>query len=98
MTTIRELANYVEELLESKSTPDYPGALNGLQLENQSEIKAVAAAVDFLAGCHKGGNSEQCHPAAGYHWNVLGYSEPVPRSLIRQIKTPEAARYSLLFA
>ena len=47
MTTIRELASYADGLLDTRSTPDYPGALNGLQLENRSQITAVAAAVDF---------------------------------------------------
>jgi dinuclear metal center YbgI/SA1388 family protein len=47
MTTIHEIAGYADELLETGTTPDYPNALNGLQLENQSEITGIAAAVDF---------------------------------------------------
>src|SRR3954466_5033072 len=47
MTRIREVADYLDSLLETEAIPDYPGALNGLQLENRSEIRGVAAAVDF---------------------------------------------------
>ena len=47
MTQIYELARYADELLETEKTPDYPAALNGLQLENHSEIKGVVSAVDF---------------------------------------------------
>jgi dinuclear metal center YbgI/SA1388 family protein len=47
MTRIHEIAKYTDELLETESTPDYSSALNGLQLENQSEITGIAAAVDF---------------------------------------------------
>ena len=41
------LAAYLDELLQTSDTPDYPQALNGLQLENRSEIRGIAAAVDF---------------------------------------------------
>ncbi len=44
---IRELTTYIDELLETDGTPDYPAALNGLQLENRGDITGVASAVDF---------------------------------------------------
>jgi dinuclear metal center YbgI/SA1388 family protein len=47
MTRIHELAAYADELLNTAGTPDYSAALNGLQLENTSEIRGIAAAVDF---------------------------------------------------
>jgi dinuclear metal center YbgI/SA1388 family protein len=47
MTKVRDIADYLDDLLGTKSTPDYPTALNGLQLENRSEIRGIAAAVDF---------------------------------------------------
>lgn len=47
MTNIHEFADYADSLLETATTPDYSGALNGLQLENRSEIRGIVAAVDF---------------------------------------------------
>jgi dinuclear metal center YbgI/SA1388 family protein len=47
MTRIHQIAGYADELLETKTTPDYPTAVNGLQLENRSEITGIVAAVDF---------------------------------------------------
>jgi dinuclear metal center YbgI/SA1388 family protein len=47
VAVIRELAEYLDTLLETGLTPDYPTALNGLQLENRAEIRGIAAAVDF---------------------------------------------------
>ena len=47
MTHIREIAEYLDALLGTAVTPDYPPALNGLQCENQAEIRGIAAAVDF---------------------------------------------------
>ena len=47
MARIHELVEYADELLETDRIPDYPAALNGLQLENSGEIKRIASAVDF---------------------------------------------------
>ena len=47
MLTSTDLADYIDELLDTSGTPDYPNALNGLQLENRSPIRGIAAAVDF---------------------------------------------------
>ena len=54
MTTAHEICGYADELLQSKITPDYPNALNGLQLENRSGITGIAAAVDFSTRAIKG--------------------------------------------
>ncbi len=47
MLTSTGLATYIDELLNTASTPDYPNAVNGLQFENRSAIRGIAAAVDF---------------------------------------------------
>lgn len=47
MTKIYQIAGYADEFLETETTPDYPTAVNGLQLENRSDITGIAAAVDF---------------------------------------------------
>src|SRR3954463_11243046 len=47
MTSIRDIAQYLDGFLATKSTPDYANALNGLQVENRSAIRGIAAAVDF---------------------------------------------------
>ncbi|HJQ11298.1 MAG TPA: Nif3-like dinuclear metal center hexameric protein [Gemmatimonadaceae bacterium] len=47
MTTIDEVAAHADEVLNSRSVPDYPSALNGLQIQNRSELRSIAAAVDL---------------------------------------------------
>lgn len=47
MTSLHELVSYIDRLLGIASTPDYPQAVNGLQLENSGEVHKIAAAVDF---------------------------------------------------
>jgi dinuclear metal center YbgI/SA1388 family protein len=47
MTTLSVIAEHLDQLLRTREIPDYPQALNGVQLENRGEIARVAAAVDF---------------------------------------------------
>lgn len=46
-TPLGELVGYLDELLETSRIPDYPNAVNGLQLANGGTVRRVAAAVDF---------------------------------------------------
>ena len=41
------IAEYLDELLRIRDLPDYPNALNGVQLANRSPIRRVAVAVDI---------------------------------------------------
>lgn len=45
--SLDRLVQHLDQLLETSSTPDYPNALNGLQLSNAGTVRKVAAAVDF---------------------------------------------------
>jgi dinuclear metal center YbgI/SA1388 family protein len=47
MPTLSIIAAHLDDLLRTQEIPDYPSALNGVQLENRGEIVKVAAAVDF---------------------------------------------------
>jgi len=40
------IARFLDELLESSTRLDYPGALNGLQLDHTGPVRHIAAAVD----------------------------------------------------
>ena len=44
---LESIVRYLDELLETATVPDYPNAVNGLQLGNQGEVTRIAAAVDF---------------------------------------------------
>jgi dinuclear metal center YbgI/SA1388 family protein len=47
MATLRDIARHLDALLCPDRIPDYPQALNGVQLANRGEIRKVGAAVDF---------------------------------------------------
>ncbi|MBI4544700.1 MAG: Nif3-like dinuclear metal center hexameric protein [Gemmatimonadetes bacterium] len=43
---LHELVAYLDEYLRTREVPDWPEALNGLQVENRGAVTRVAAAVD----------------------------------------------------
>ncbi|MDX6766253.1 MAG: Nif3-like dinuclear metal center hexameric protein [Candidatus Methylacidiphilales bacterium] len=45
-TPLSNLVDYTDRLLRHRDIADFPGALNGLQLENNGSVKKIAAAVD----------------------------------------------------
>jgi len=85
MIPIHELAKYADELLDTAGTPDYSAALNGLQLENTSPIKGIAAAVDFSTRAIKGTIDASANLLIIHHgmfWNGFGQiSGPAYRRL-----------------
>jgi dinuclear metal center YbgI/SA1388 family protein len=47
MIELATLTGHLDALLQIQSIPDYPGALNGLQLANRGVISRIAASVDI---------------------------------------------------
>ncbi|MEO6209264.1 MAG: Nif3-like dinuclear metal center hexameric protein [Gemmatimonadaceae bacterium] len=47
MTSLTRIASELDSLLRTADIPDYPQAINGIQVETQAEIVKVAAAVDL---------------------------------------------------
>ena len=46
MVSLDKLVAYLDQELKTASIPDYPGAINGLQLANDGQIGRIVAAVD----------------------------------------------------
>lgn len=46
MVSLDELVTYLDRELKTASIPDYPGAVNGLQLANSGQVGRIVAAVD----------------------------------------------------
>src|SRR5512138_3681410 len=43
---LTDLTEYLDGQLRIADVPDYPGALNGLQVDNSGSVRRIAAAVD----------------------------------------------------
>lgn len=92
MTSARvdDIAAYCDELLATASTPDYPPALNGLQVGHRGPVVRLAAAVDaslrtVTMAAEVGANLLLVHH--GLFWNGL-----------RPVVGPHAERLRTLFA
>ena len=46
MPRLQEFVAFLDQQLNIAEIPDYPGALNGLQLENSGNVTKIGAAVD----------------------------------------------------
>ncbi len=46
MALLDEMVAYLDRELDTAGIPDYPGAMNGLQLQNSGEVPRIIAAVD----------------------------------------------------
>jgi dinuclear metal center YbgI/SA1388 family protein len=72
-----DLASYADEFLQTASTPDYPNAVNGLQLDNHSPAKGIAAAVDFSTRAIRGALGNSANFLIVHHGMFWGGLRPV---------------------
>jgi dinuclear metal center YbgI/SA1388 family protein len=86
MPKIHELASYADELLGVGAIPDYSAALNGLQLENGSEITGIVAAVDFSMRAIKGGIAAQANLLIVHHGMFWAGPEPLIGPSYRRLR------------
>jgi dinuclear metal center YbgI/SA1388 family protein len=85
--SLGELARYTDSLLETGITPDYPHAVNGVQIYNQSPIKKVAAAVDFSTRAIQGAIVSGANLLLVHHGMFWGGLEPITGSHYRRIRS-----------
>jgi Uncharacterized conserved protein len=74
MPGVIEIAAFADELLRTREIPDYPNALNGLQVATNAEIVKVAAAVDFSTRAVEGARSAGANLLLVHHgafWSGL---------------------------
>ncbi len=86
MADLRDLICAASNWLNLESVPDYPGALNGLQLENSGHVKVIAAAVDaclpvIAEACERGVDLLLVHH--GLFWQG---AQRIEGSLYRKLK------------
>ena len=54
MPALSDVAAFIDETLNVSGVPDYPNALNGIQVANRGQIQRVAVAVDFSTATIRG--------------------------------------------
>ena len=88
MSDLATIARYLDDLLRTSDTPDYPNALNGVQLANRSAIHRVAAAVDFSRRTIEGAIAADANLLLVHHGMFWGG--------LQALKGAQYERFSLL--
>lgn len=92
-----EIARYCDRLLRTAETEDYPGAANGLQVENQGKVRRVAAAVDGTLATVRLAAAAKADLLVVHHGLFWGGSQPWTRKryeLLRCLLEHNLAVYS----
>ncbi|MEX0908357.1 MAG: Nif3-like dinuclear metal center hexameric protein, partial [Gemmatimonadaceae bacterium] len=76
-TKLPELVRYLDDTLETSSTPDYPNAVNGLQVANSGRVTKIAAAVDFSSRSVAGAVREGASILLVHHGMFWSGLEPI---------------------
>jgi len=84
--SLESIRVYVDSLLETDTTHDYPNAVNGLQLENRSPIKGIAAAVDFCSRSIEGAVETDCNLLLVHHGMFWGGLERLTGAAFQRVK------------
>lgn len=86
MTGLNDLVAFLDDQLNIKEIPDYPGALNGLQLENLGEVTRVGAAVDASLPVFEKAVAEGVDLLLVHHGMFWQGAQPVTCAHYRKLK------------
>ena len=81
-----DIVAYLDDLLATRDTPDYGGALNGLQLENGGTVSKVAAAVDFSSRTVEGAIVAGATLLLVHHGMFWGGAQPIRGPSYRRLR------------
>jgi dinuclear metal center YbgI/SA1388 family protein len=77
MAPLAPIIDYLDRVLRTKDIPDYPGALNGLQLGGKHDVRRVAAAVDFSAATASYAVRAEAQLLLVHHGMFWGEPQPI---------------------
>jgi dinuclear metal center YbgI/SA1388 family protein len=87
MARLATLVSYLDDTLDVPGIPDYPNALNGLQLENAREITHVAAAVDFSSATVDGAVTAGAQLLLVHHGMFWSGVQPITAHRHQRLRT-----------
>jgi dinuclear metal center YbgI/SA1388 family protein len=96
-TSFAEIASYTDELLDSKNTPDYANALNGVQVQHRGPVRRIAAAVDFSTAVIRGTIEQDANLLIVHHgmfWSGLERLETTALHRMRMLLENDIGVYS----
>jgi putative NIF3 family GTP cyclohydrolase 1 type 2 len=85
MPTLRVIAERLDAVLKTRETPDYPTAVNGIQLENRGDIRSVAVAVDCSRKTIDGAIASGANLLIVHHGLLWGGVQPIRGALYERL-------------
>jgi dinuclear metal center YbgI/SA1388 family protein len=92
---LEAVLQYLAEYLQVAGHPDYPGALNGLQVEGREEVRHVVAAVDASEAVIREAIERGADLLVVHHGLFWGGSQPLTGRLMRRVRPLIEAGVSL---
>ncbi|MEO7368343.1 MAG: Nif3-like dinuclear metal center hexameric protein [Gemmatimonadaceae bacterium] len=86
MATVPEITTYLDDLLGTSKVPDYPGAINGLQLANSGAVTKVAACVDFSSRAVTRAVDEKANLLLVHHGMFWGGTKPITGATYQRLR------------
>ena len=86
MTDLAAIAEDLDALLATTGIPDYPGALNGLQLANRGPITRVAASVDVSRRVIEAAIDAEANLLVVHHGMFWGGLQPVTGAVYERMR------------
>lgn len=94
---LTRIVEFLDEILLTSTTPDYPAAFNGLQLANTGSVSKVASAVDFSSQAIKAAIAKDANLLIVHHgmfWNGVQPLVGPGYTRLRQLLDADIAVYS----
>ncbi|MHB1313370.1 MAG: Nif3-like dinuclear metal center hexameric protein [Gemmatimonadaceae bacterium] len=86
MSSATEIARLADELLRCRETPDYPMALNGLQVDSTAAIHRIAAAVDCSQRTIRGAIDAGANLLVVHHGLFWGGLQPLTGAHLARVR------------
>jgi putative NIF3 family GTP cyclohydrolase 1 type 2 len=83
---LRELVEFLDDYLDVRALPDYPGAWNGLQVDCRSPIETVCVATDACQATIDEAAREGAQLLVVHHGLFWGEALPVTGRSYRRLK------------
>lgn len=95
MASLRTITDHLDKLLEHDKIGDYPGAHNGLQIENSGAIKQICAAVDACEAVFQQATTEPGTLLLVHHGMLWNGAQAIRGALRRKLQLAFAADLAL---
>lgn len=86
MTALADIAQALDDLLRVRDVPDYPNALNGIQVTNRADIRRIAAAVDLSTRTIQGAIANDANLLIVHHGLFWGGLQPLVGSFHERVR------------